>query len=137
MSASVVVLSRSASVTPDLLTLDEGDHQDYASARMPTGRRLIAGNRFQYPPAVGPSDLLMVDFDIRRVKWAGLYLVYAEEGQSVTWMGCRRFDPRINGDLWIDESGHGDWTSFPVASRWRIAACVKQVYKPARGGQTS
>ncbi|MBK7687114.1 MAG: hypothetical protein IPJ25_14870 [Rhodocyclaceae bacterium] len=131
MNAGAVVLSRSAQVSPEVSALDESDQQDNANARMATGRRLIHGNGCQYPQAVGPSDLLMVDFDIRRVKWAGLYLVEAIDAGQVTWRGCRRFDPRPNGELWIDETGNGDWTLFTDGCGWRIAGYVEQVYKPA------
>jgi hypothetical protein len=85
-----------------------------------------------YPPAIGPGDLLTVDFDVHAVSEDGLYLVEETGSQGVVWRGCRRFQ-RIAEGLAMDFSGNMNWREIDLgATRLRVAGLVTQVYKPAQ-----
>lgn len=96
------------------------------------GERLIPATHCQHPPLINASDLLLVDFDRRSVKYGALYL-FEEIGEGgVVWRGCRRFD-RQPGKTLIDVSGQGEWRPFDDQSgRWRIVGEVRTIYKPSR-----
>jgi hypothetical protein len=95
-----------------------------------TGRGLIPADLCQYGDAVQAGDVLRVDFDTITVRKSGLYLVEAVNSEGVAWMGCRRFDPSING-VSMDESGRGDWRDVPSLSGagLRVAGYVEQVFR--------
>jgi hypothetical protein len=96
-----------------------------------TGLRLITAHACYYPPSVKSADLLLVDFEKRKIRWPGLYLVEEVKDGDVVWMGCRRFDVMPSG-IKVDADGEGDWQSFTgyAAEHWRIAGFVQEIYKP-------
>lgn len=94
------------------------------------GVRVRSAHDCWYPPAVHPTDLLHVDFDVHAVQTAGLYLVEEVSGANVLWRGCRRYrvDP-LTKHVELDADGEGSWMAADVPS-WRIAGKVLQVYRP-------
>lgn len=99
---------------------------------MLSGCMVVSADTCQYPPSVGPADLLRVNFDRRTVGPDGLYLLERIGPRGVEWRGCRRFVHELAG-LMVDQSGRGDWIPAPSLSavNLRIAGYVEQVYKPA------
>lgn len=100
----------------------------------PAGRVIRPAHDCWYPPAVQPTDLISVDFDIRNVEAEGLYLVEEVSASRVEWRGCRRF--RIepgSRSVQLDAQGDGkSWMNFDAATApgWRIAGRVLEVYRP-------
>ncbi len=100
-----------------------------------TGKHLIRATACSYPPAVQSEDVLFVDADCRDIFTDGLYLLERIEAGRVVWMGCRRFELSISGEVRIDESGDGQVSTFDSDARslYRIAGRVMQVFKPCPG----
>lgn len=97
-----------------------------------SGLRHVPAAAFSYPPAVNATDILLVDFDVRRVRHGSLYIIELDSGHS-TWTGCRRMDMRLDGAVWIDETGAGNWKDVGqfADTNWRVLGEVREVYKPA------
>lgn len=100
-----------------------------AKARL-TGISMMFGRDCWYPPAVKPTDLLKVDFDVLGFQADGLYLVEDVSGSRIEWRGCRRFrmEP-ATGALELDATGTGSWVDAATATNWRIAGRVLEVYR--------
>jgi hypothetical protein len=107
--------ARDMSLLPSTAFPHEGGH----------GMHWIHGYQCQYPPAIGVSDLLLVDFSQRRIDRDGLYLVETSDG----WRGCRRFHIRF-GATRIDRSGNGEWSDFYQAvSEFNVVGHVEKVFR--------
>ena len=118
----------------DALITTQPDN-DYASNA--DGRRLITAQMCRYPPAVNPDDLLRVNFDVKKYRHEGLYLLEEAKDDRIVWRGCRRFQRNmVTGELQLDQSGEGDWFNVADMSKfpWRIVGLVETVYKPTRVG---
>lgn len=94
-----------------------------------SGVALVPGALCQYGAAVGPNDVLHVDFDRHQVGADGLYLVEAVAGGAVTWIGCRRIAKTVTGGVLVDQSGAGDWVTVPSLESvgMRVAGVVERV----------
>jgi len=95
------------------------------------GQRLINADACYYPPAVNPTDLLLVNFDTQAISKDGLYLLESVKDGAVIWRGCRRFEIHT-GKLLVDVSGKGEWDQIDLASSaWRVVGKVDQVFRPS------
>lgn len=98
-----------------------------------TGILVVPAMSCQYADQVRASDLLEVDFDVRRVVEPGLYLVEELGGRGVAWRGCRRFErrPTHKGErLWMDYTGAMDWRPIDLDDvGWRVVGHVRSVYR--------
>lgn len=104
-----------------------------------TGKHLIRATACSYPPVVHSDDVLLVDADCMDIGTDGIYLLERIDAGRVVWMGCRRFELSVTGEVRIDESGDGQLCTFDAdaRSRYRIAGRVMQIYKPSIGNSKS
>jgi hypothetical protein len=82
------------------------------------------------PDEIDPDDLVLVNFDRRKIACDGLYLLERVEPAGVVWCGCRRFQmPFMRGMVLKMREGSG-WVDVPdlAALGLRVAGYVERIY---------
>ena len=96
----------------------------------PTGRALIGGEQCLFGDEVRPDDLVLANFDKRKVHTGGaLYLLQSNNG----WRGCRRLMAVLDGGIEIQD-GRGNCTTVRNMdeTNWRVVGTVETVYRSTR-----
>lgn len=84
---------------------------------------------------IDAHDVIEVDFDIRRIKCDAEYLIAYHSSDDYTWFGVRRFQYRLDGELWIADPEYPNglaWRRLTPAALHNIEVfgMVREVYKP-------
>ncbi|TDS69671.1 hypothetical protein [Comamonas sp. JUb58] len=85
---------------------------------------------------ISAHDVIEVDFDQRGIKGDAEYLIAYRHSGDYSWYGVRRFQFRLNGELWIaDPTIHGEGQTWRVVTTELLAnievfGMVREVYKP-------
>ena len=95
-------------------------------------RATLEGWQCTYGDAIKPRDIVVANFDLRRVSTGGgLYLVQQLPGCDDEFRACRRM-MRVPDGVMIDQDGHGDWSTFdsPEAAGWEVVGTIETIYRP-------
>lgn len=92
-----------------------------------------------FHPFIKTGDVIQVNFNVRRIDCDAEFLVgFAFDDHR--WYGARRFQHRLDGQLWIGESDSGmvKWHELSAAQQAQMTVYgrVLEVFKPRREGWT-
>lgn len=85
---------------------------------------------------IAAHDVIEVDFDRRSIKGDAEYLIAFRHTDDYSWYGVRRFQFRLDGELWIaDPTIHGEGQTWRIVTPEMLAnievfGMVREVYKP-------
>lgn len=99
------------------------------------GIHLLQAHAQLFGAYIETHDVIEVDFDVRRIYCDAEYLITYHHGDDSRWYGVRRFQFRLDGELWIANPEHptGVTWSKVTAEMQRdidVFGIVREVFKP-------
>lgn len=115
-----------------VLSLDEPSQM---ASMHGSGLQLLQTHSSLFYPFISVGDVIEVDFNVRSIKYDSEFLISITDADGSQWFGARRFQFRLDGELWIaDPDGFGGVTwhklSPEVRSTITIYGEVREVFKP-------
>ncbi|UBB17765.1 hypothetical protein [Comamonas odontotermitis] len=100
------------------------------------GLHLLQTHSSLFGDWIAAHDVIEVDFDRRSIKGDAEYLIAFRHTDDYSWYGVRRFQFRLDGELWIaDPTIHGEGQTWRIVTPEMLAnievfGMVREVYKP-------
>lgn len=99
------------------------------------GLQILQTHSALFHPFIESGDVIEVDFDVRRIAYDSEFLISIADDDGGQWFGARRFQFRLDGQLWIaDPDGHGGVVWHALSPKMldsiTVYGVVREVYKP-------